>query len=319
MTDQQPAPLQPPAAAAAAHPHRARRRRSRVAATAAPRMAPAVEAAALPGLDAKVDGYLELADGRRAALARSSRPRPTDVRTHGRRRHPRAPPRPRNRLLQTPVKALQGGRPRRGLARSARPCSSCAAPSRTSTRSEATGAKKFLGMIPFGDKVTDYFRKYQSRAEPPRRHPARAARRPGRAAPRTTPRSTWRSSTSGTRWAGSTSTSTSPSGSTRGSPRDDRRARGHRPRAGQGAARGRAVLRPPEAPGPADPAGRVDPELPGHRHRHQEQHRADQGRRPRVDHHRSPRCAPPSSWPRRWATRSSCSTRSPPSTPRRRT
>ena len=35
---------------------------------------------------------------------------------------------------------------------------------------------------------------------------------------RTTPRSTWRSSTSGTRWAGSTSTSTSPSGSTPGSP-----------------------------------------------------------------------------------------------------
>jgi uncharacterized protein YaaN involved in tellurite resistance len=26
----------------------------------------------------------------------------------------------------------------------------------------ATGAKKFLGMVPFGDKVTDYFRKYQS-------------------------------------------------------------------------------------------------------------------------------------------------------------
>jgi uncharacterized protein YaaN involved in tellurite resistance len=28
--------------------------------------------------------------------------------------------------------------------------------------SQATGAKKLLGMIPFGDKVTDYFRKYQS-------------------------------------------------------------------------------------------------------------------------------------------------------------
>jgi uncharacterized protein YaaN involved in tellurite resistance len=27
---------------------------------------------------------------------------------------------------------------------------------------EATGAKKFLGMVPFGDKVTDYFRRYQS-------------------------------------------------------------------------------------------------------------------------------------------------------------
>jgi uncharacterized protein YaaN involved in tellurite resistance len=28
--------------------------------------------------------------------------------------------------------------------------------------SQATGAKRILGMIPFGDKVTDYFRKYQS-------------------------------------------------------------------------------------------------------------------------------------------------------------
>ena len=57
MTDSQPAPLQPPAPAALTltappptHP---------VAATAAPRMAPAVEASALPGLDAKVDGFLE--------------------------------------------------------------------------------------------------------------------------------------------------------------------------------------------------------------------------------------------------------------------
>ena len=28
--------------------------------------------------------------------------------------------------------------------------------------SQATGVKKVLGMIPFGDKITDYFRKYQS-------------------------------------------------------------------------------------------------------------------------------------------------------------
>ena len=55
------------------------------------------------------------------------------------------------------------------------------------------------------------------------------------------------------------------------------------PERGQGAARGRAVLRPAEAPGPAHPARRVDPGLPGDRHRHQEQHRADQGRRPGLD------------------------------------
>ena len=28
--------------------------------------------------------------------------------------------------------------------------------------SQARGSKKFLGMIPFGDKVTDYFRRYES-------------------------------------------------------------------------------------------------------------------------------------------------------------
>ena len=90
--------------------------------------------------------------------------------------------------------------------------------------------------------------------------------------------------TCGTRWAGSTSTSTSPSGSTPGSPAKIAELEATDPDTGQGAARGRAVLRPAEAPGPADPAGRVDPELPGDRHRHQEQHRADQGRRPRLDH-----------------------------------
>ncbi len=28
--------------------------------------------------------------------------------------------------------------------------------------SRATGVRKFLGVIPFGDKVTDYFRRYES-------------------------------------------------------------------------------------------------------------------------------------------------------------
>ena len=76
---------------------------------------------------------------------------------------------------------------------------------------EATGTRKLLGLIPFGDKVDDYFRKYQSAQSHLDCDPARAARRPGRAAARTTPRSTWRSSSCGRRWGGSTSTSTSPS------------------------------------------------------------------------------------------------------------
>ena len=59
MTDQQPAPLQPPTVSAAPLTLTAPAPPKPVAETAAPRMAPAVEAAALPGLDAKVDGYVQ--------------------------------------------------------------------------------------------------------------------------------------------------------------------------------------------------------------------------------------------------------------------
>ena len=58
MTDTQPAPLQPPADPAGVLTLTAPPPPQRVADTAAPQMAPAVEAAALPGLDAKVDSYL---------------------------------------------------------------------------------------------------------------------------------------------------------------------------------------------------------------------------------------------------------------------
>ena len=51
-------PLQPPLAAESVLTLTAPAPPRPVAATAAPRMAPAVDAAALPGLDAKVDGYL---------------------------------------------------------------------------------------------------------------------------------------------------------------------------------------------------------------------------------------------------------------------
>ena len=158
MTDPQPAPLQPPATASAltltapAPPQP-------VAATAAPRMAPAVEAAALPGLDAKVDGYLA------ALLAAAPRSpefaaKATDVRTMGDGDIRRAAE-TSNRLLKSPVKALQEG----GLAEGSKVGSTLLELRRTIEDldpKEATGAKKFLGMVPFGDKVTDYFRKYQS-------------------------------------------------------------------------------------------------------------------------------------------------------------
>ena len=63
-------------------------------------------------------------------------------------------------MLNKPVRALQeGGLPR--ARRSARRCSSCAAPSRTSTPARP-GASASCSADPFGDKVEDYFRKYQS-------------------------------------------------------------------------------------------------------------------------------------------------------------
>ena len=79
------------------------------------------------------------------------------------------------------------------------------------------------------------------------------------------------------------STSTSPSASTPSLTETDRRDRGHRSERGQGAQRRRAVLRPAEAPGSADAARGVDPGLPRDRPRPEEQHRADQGCRPRDD------------------------------------
>ena len=130
-----------------------------MAETAAPKMAPAVEAAALPGLDAKVDGYLE---SLMAAAPRSPEfaAKATDVRTMGD-GDIRAAAETSNRLLSSPVKALQEG----GLSEGSKVGSTLLELRRTIEDldpKEATGAKKFLGMMPFGDKVTDYFRKYQS-------------------------------------------------------------------------------------------------------------------------------------------------------------
>jgi uncharacterized protein YaaN involved in tellurite resistance len=122
-------------------------------------MAPAVDPAALPGLDAKVDGYL---DSLMAAVPRSPEftAKATDVRTMGDDdiRHAAESS---NRLLKSPVRALSEG----GLSEGSKVGSTLVELRRTVEDldpKEATGAKKFLGMIPFGDKVTDYFQKYQS-------------------------------------------------------------------------------------------------------------------------------------------------------------
>ena len=127
--------------------------------TAAPQMAPAVPAAAVPMLDQKVEGYLD-------ALMKSETKSPeyeakaNEMRTMGDDDIRRAAE-SSNRLLQSPVKALQEG----GLSQGSKVGKTLLELRRTVEDldpSQAQGAKKVLGMIPFGDKITDYFRKYQS-------------------------------------------------------------------------------------------------------------------------------------------------------------
>ncbi|EWT03637.1 toxic anion resistance protein [Intrasporangium oryzae NRRL B-24470] len=130
-----------------------------VAETAAPKMAPAVPQGALPGLDAKVDTYLT------SLLTVEPRSpewetRAADVRTMGN-DEIRFAAESSNRMLQMPVKALNEG----SLSQGSKVGQTLIDLRRTVEEldpAQATGPKKFLGMIPFGDRVTDYFQKYQS-------------------------------------------------------------------------------------------------------------------------------------------------------------
>src|SRR5690606_17321645 len=66
-----------------------------------------------------------------------------------------------NRLLQTPVRQIKEG----GLAESSDVSQSLLALRRQVEEldpSEPSFGKKLLGFIPFGDKFTDYFRRYES-------------------------------------------------------------------------------------------------------------------------------------------------------------
>ena len=155
----QPAPLQPPTATEPVLKLSAPEPVQAVATTAAPAMAPAVDAAALPGLDAKVDTFL-------ASLLQTAPRSPefaakaTDVRSMGDDDIRRAAE-TSNRLLNSPVRALQEG----GLSEGSKVGGTLLELRKTVEDldpKEATGVKKLLGMIPFGDKLEDYFRKYQS-------------------------------------------------------------------------------------------------------------------------------------------------------------
>jgi uncharacterized protein YaaN involved in tellurite resistance len=130
-----------------------------VAATSAPKMAPSVPEAALPGLDAKVDTYL---DSLMKAATKSPEweNKAADVRSMGN-DEVRIAAESSNRMLQMPVKALNEG----SLTANSKVGKTLLDLRRTVEDldpGQAQGAKKFLGMIPFGEKVTDYFRKYQS-------------------------------------------------------------------------------------------------------------------------------------------------------------
>jgi uncharacterized protein YaaN involved in tellurite resistance len=156
---QAPAPLQAPMAAEPLLKLTAPEPPQPVATTAAPAMAPAVDPVALPGLDAKVDAFLTALLGT-APRSPEFAARATDVRSMGD-EDIRQAAETSNRLLASPVKALREG----GLSEGSKVGATLLELRRTVEDldpKEATGAKKLLGMIPFGDKLTDYFRKYQS-------------------------------------------------------------------------------------------------------------------------------------------------------------
>jgi len=156
---QQVVPLQPPGTTEPLLTLTAPAAVAPVAATSAPAMAPAVDAAALPGLDAKVADYLTSlmsAEPHSPEFAAKA----SDVRTMGD-SDIRNAAESSNRLLKSPVRALTEG----GLASGSKVGTTLTELRRTVEDLDpagAQGARKFLGLLPFGDKITDYFRKYQS-------------------------------------------------------------------------------------------------------------------------------------------------------------
>jgi uncharacterized protein YaaN involved in tellurite resistance len=130
-----------------------------VVATQAPAMAPQVDPDTIPALDTKVDGFVTAllsAQTRSPEFAQQA----ANVRTMGDADVRRAAE-TSNRLLQTPVRAIKEG----ALASGSKVGNTLMELRRTVEEldpSEAKGTRKFLGMIPFGDKITDYFRRYES-------------------------------------------------------------------------------------------------------------------------------------------------------------
>ena len=130
-----------------------------VADTAAPRMAPQVAAEAIPVLDAKVQEYLHGLTQTETKSPEFAK-RAADVRTMGD-TEIRSAAETSNRLLKSPVRALNEG----GISKESKVGRTLMELRRTVEDldpGQAKGTKKVLGMIPFGDRLRDYFRKYES-------------------------------------------------------------------------------------------------------------------------------------------------------------
>ncbi|MGL4831192.1 MAG: toxic anion resistance protein [Propionibacteriaceae bacterium] len=127
--------------------------------TQAPKMAPAIEAAQVPVLDAKVDQFMTALSGAQAGSP-TFNAQADAVRTMGD-QDIRKAAESSNRLLQTPVKALKEG----GLSSNSNVGKTLLDLRRTVEDldpSQAKGVKKVLGFLPFGKDVQSYFRKYES-------------------------------------------------------------------------------------------------------------------------------------------------------------
>jgi uncharacterized protein YaaN involved in tellurite resistance len=118
-----------------------------------------IDPAALPGLDAKVNEYVDsivALDVHSPAFTAKA----GDVRSMGD-DDIRAAADTSNRLLATPVRTMQSG----PLQEGGKVASTLLDLRRTIEDLDpkhATGTHKLLGVIPFGDKLRDYFRKYES-------------------------------------------------------------------------------------------------------------------------------------------------------------
>lgn len=118
-----------------------------------------IPAAALPALDQKVADYVESIAGldvHSPAFAEKA----DDVRAMGD-EDIRASAQTSNKLLQSPVRAMQKG----PIAEGGKVAATLLDLRRTIEDldpKQATGVKRLLGLIPFGDKLRDYFHKYES-------------------------------------------------------------------------------------------------------------------------------------------------------------